>query len=386
MKKLIRNGSVWSGKGFVPADICIDGKRISKIAPGMAQEQAEVIDATGKYILPGIIDCHVHLSMNGGPHPMAELSKSSEAEALFVAMQSCDELIKSGVTTIRECGGKGNESVILANAVEAGKMAGPRIISCIKAIKIIGGHFVGAEVTGPVEAREAARTLIKDGAKFIKLMATGGLGKIGEKPGVVELDVDEMRAAIDEGKKHDMIGVAHCHSKQGMLNALEAGAVSIEHATFVDKEVVEAMLEKKAYVVPTFSPYILIDRHGPDNGVSAYMCRMAKEICAYKNEYFKLVHESGVPIAFGRDAGATFVRHGKYVLEMQAMEQCGMSRQAIIQSATENAAKLLGLWDDIGSLDAGKFADMVVLDADPAKDLAAFEAVAMVFKEGTHVR
>jgi Imidazolonepropionase and related amidohydrolases len=202
----------------------------------------------------------------------------------------------------------------------------------------------------------------------------------------VELDVDEMRAAIDEGKKHEMIGVAHCHSKQGMLNALEAGAISIEHATFVDKEVVEVMLEKKAYVVPTFSPYVLIDRHGLENGVSAYMCRMAGEICAYKNEHFRQVHESGVPIAFGRDAGAPFVRHGKYVLEMQAMEKCGMSRRAVIQSATENAAKLLGLWDDVGSLDAGKFADMVVLDADPANDLAAFESVAMVFKEGVRVR
>lgn len=386
MKKMIRNASVWSGRDFVPANIFIDGKRISKVVPGTVQEQVEVINATGKFILPGIIDCHVHLSMNGGSHPMAELSKASEAEALFVAMQSCDELIKSGITTIRECGGKGNESVILANAVESGKMTGPRIVTCIKAIKIIGGHFVGMEVTGPVEATEAARILIKDGAKFIKLMATGGLGKIGEKPGVVELDVNEMRAAINEGKKHEMIGVAHCHSKHGMLNALEAGATSIEHATFVDKEVVEALLEKKAYVVPTFSPYILIDRHGLENGVSAYMCQMAKEICAYKNEHFKLVHESGVPIAFGRDAGAPFVQHGKYVLEMLAMEKCGMSRPAIIQSATENAAKLLGLWDDVGSLDAGKFADMVVLDADPAKDLAAFANVAMVFKEGTRVR
>ena len=386
MKKLIRNGSVWSGNRFIPADILIEGKRITSVSPGLNDGQAEVVDASGKYVLPGIIDCHVHLSMNGGAHPMADLAKASEAEALFVAMQSCDELIKSGVTTIRECGGKGMESIILSRAVEAGKMTGPRIISCIQAIKIIGGHFIGWEVTGSDEARKAARSLIRDGAKYIKLMATGGLGKIGEQPGVVELDVDEMRAAIDEGKKHDMIGVAHCHSKQGMLNALEAGATSIEHATFLDEEVVAVMREKGAYVVPTFSPYVLIDRFGPENGVSAYMCRMAGEICEYKNRTFHIAPDNGVPIAFGRDAGAPFVRHGKYVLEMQSMENCGMSRAAVIASATENAAKLLGLWEDVGSVEMGKFADMVVLDRDPLADLAAFEDIAMVLKEGVRVR
>ena len=386
MKKLIRNGSVWSGTEFTDSDILIEGRRITAVGKDLAAEQADVVDAAGKFIVPGIIDCHVHLSMNGGAHPMAELSKASEAEALFVAMQSCDELVKSGITTIRECGGKGMESVILSRAIEAGKMIGPRIITCIKAIKIIGGHFVGAEVTGPTQAREAARALIRDGGQFIKLMATGGLGKIGEKPGVVELDVDEMRAAIDEGKKHEMIGVAHCHSKQGMLNALEAGAVSIEHATFIDEEVVGVMLKKGAYICPTFSPYILIDRYGRENGVSDYMCRMAGEICEYKNRAFRIAPDSGMPIAFGRDAGAPFVRHGKYVLEMQAMEKCGMSRAAIITSATENAAKLLGIWNDAGSLETGKFADIVVLDRDPLTDLAAFENVSMIFKEGILVQ
>ena len=386
MKRLIRNGSVWSGKGFAAADILIDGKRISQVGPGLSVEGAEVIDAAGKYVLPGIIDCHVHLSMNGGAHPMADLARSREAEALFVAIQSCDELIKSGVTTVRECGGIGLESVILRKAVEEGKLVGPRIITCGQAIRIIGGHFVGPEVTGPKEARETARRLIRDGAQYIKLMATGGLGKIGEKPGVVELDVDEMRAAAEEGAKHEMAVVAHCHSKEGMLNALEAGATSIEHATFLDEEVIDVMLAKKAFLTPTFSPYVLIDRHGRDHGVSDYMCRMAGEICAYKNRTFHMAPDRGVPISFGRDAGAPFVRHGQYVLEMQSMEACGMSRAAIIASATENAAKALRIWDDAGSLEAGKFADILMVNSDPLADLNAFSGVFSVLKEGAVVR
>ncbi len=386
MKQLIRNGSVWSGSAFSTADILVEGKRIVQVGPGLSAEGARVIDATGNYVLPGVIDCHVHLSMNGGAHPMADLARSREAEVLFVAIQSCDELLKSGITTVRECGGIGLESMILRKAVEEGKLAGPRIITCGQAIRIIGGHFVGPEVTGPKEAKEAARRLIRDGAQYIKLMATGGLGKIGEKPGVVELDEEEMRAAAEEGAKHEMAVVAHCHSKEGMMNALAAGATSIEHATFLDEEVVDAMLAHQAFLTPTFSPYVLIDRYGRDHGVSDYMCRMAGEICAYKNRTFHLAHEKGVPISFGRDAGAPFVRHGQYVLEMQSMEACGMSRASIIASATETAARALRLWDDVGSLEAGKFADILILDSDPLVDLKAFTGIVSVLKEGMVVR
>jgi imidazolonepropionase-like amidohydrolase len=386
MKTQIKNGQVWLDNSWKKADILIEGKNIVRVADSINELDASTVDATGKFVLPGVIDCHVHLSMNGGSHPMADLGKSREAEALLTATKSCHELLKAGVTTVRECGGIGLESVILRDAIKAGKMDGPRIITCGKAIKIPGGHFVGAEVTGEQEARHAARTLIRDGAQFIKLMATGGLGKIGEKPGVVELDIDEMKAAIEEGRKHGMASAAHCHSKEGMMNAIEAGVTTLEHCTFVDDEVIDKMLENDIFMVPTFSPYCQMARYGAENGVSSYMCKMSEDISAYKNETFHLVYKRGVKIAFGRDAGAPLTKHGDYTVEMTAMENAGMSKKDIIVSATETAAKAMQIWEETGSIAVGKYADIIILDADPLDDLRNYKQVHAVFAEGKYVK
>ena len=382
MSILIKNGQVWLEHTWGQSDIMVEDSKITEISDSITSTAEQEIDAAGKFVLPGIIDCHVHLSMNGGSHPMADMSKCREAEALLVELKSAEELVRSGITTVRDCGGIASESVVIRDAIAGGEIIGPRVIPCINAIKIPGGHFYGMEVTGPQEARKAARVLIRDGAEFIKLMATGGLGKIGEQPGVVELDVDEMKAAIDEGEKHGMASSAHCHSKAGMMNALEAGISTLEHCTFLDDEVIDRILEQDVFMVPTFSPYCQMDRYGLQNGVSPYMCKMSKEICAYKNETFPMAYEKGVKIAFGRDAGAPLTRHGEYFIEMTDMEATGMSRKDIIISATETAAKALRIYNETGSLEAGKSADILLLYADPLQDLLNFKKVSAVIAAG----
>ncbi|CCQ95552.1 Xaa-Pro dipeptidase family enzyme [[Clostridium] ultunense Esp] len=386
MDMLILNGNVWRSGSFKKLNIVVRNGKIQNVNSNQEKsgikENYKVIDAENQYILPGIIDCHVHLSMNGRAHPMAELSKSSEAEAAIVAALSSNKLLRSGITTIRECGGIAEESLIIKEAIENGEIRGPRIIPCINAIKIPGGHFVGKEITGPNESRRAARELIGGGARFIKLMATGGLGKIGEEPGVVELNVDEMEAAAYEGKKHGMSVAAHCHSKEGMMNALKAGATTLEHCTFLDEEVIDMMLEHDVFMVPTFSPYELISRYGKDSGVSTYMCRMAEEICEYKNKTFVSAYKRGVKIAFGRDAGAPFTKHEDYTVEMKAMEKAGMTKEDIIISATETAAKALNLYDEVGSIEKDKYADMIILSENPLIDLENFKKINYVIKEG----
>lgn len=386
MDMLILNGNVWRKGGFEKANIMVRDGRIKEIYSNKEKtkdkDNCKVIDAANKYILPGIIDSHVHLSMNGKAHPMSDLAKSNEAMATLVAATSSKKLLKSGITTVRECGGIAKESLIVKKAIEDGDIIGPRIITCISAIKIIGGHFVGEEVTGPIEARKAARNLIKDGAQFIKLMTTGGLGRIGEEPGVVELNMDEMEAAAYEGKKHGLEIAAHCHSKAGMINALKAGATTLEHCTYLDDEVVDMMLEYDVFMVPTFSPYELISLYGKENGVSDFMCNKAKEICEYKHKTFDLAYKKGVKIAFGRDAGAPFTKHEDYTIEMKAMERAGMTKKDIITSATETAAKALNVFHEVGSIDIGKYADMVVLSEDPLTDLENFKKVNYVIKDG----
>ena len=386
MKILLKNGWAWLDRDWKLANLLVEDDKIAAIGPDAGQTADKVIDAAGKYILPGIIDCHVHLSMNGGPHPMADLGKCREAEALLTAMESAKELVYSGITTARDCGGIDRETVLVRDAVKAGRIPGPRVIACVGAIRIVGGHFYGTEIAGADEARRAAREYVKQGAQYIKLMATAGLGKIGEEPGVAELDIDEMTAAVNVGKKHGMFSAAHCHSKEGMMNALAAGVATLEHCTFLDEEVVAQILKQDVFVVPTFSPYCQMVRYGKERGVSPYMCQMSRNICEVKNKSVPLAYQNGVKIAFGRDAGAPLVRHGEYYIEMLDMEAAGMSRRDIIVSATETAAAACQIDDITGSLTPGKCADILVLNADPLEDLRSFRQVSAVIAAGRLVR
>lgn len=385
MRILLKNGQVWLDRTWRSADVLVDEDKIAQIGEHLEATADQVIDAAGKYILPGIIDCHVHLSMNGGPHPMADLGKCREAEATLASIESAQELVRAGITTARDCGGIDRETVIVRDAIKAGRIQGPRVVCCVGAIRIIGGHFYGTEIAGADEARRAAREYVKQGAQYIKLMATAGLGKLGEQPGVAELDVDEMTAAVNVGRKHGMASAAHCHSKEGMMNALDAGVTTLEHCTFLDQEVVDRIVAQDVFVVPTFSPYCQMDRYGAERGVSPYMCKMSHDICQHKEKTFPLAYKSGVKIAFGRDAGAPLVRHGEYYREMLYMEETGMSRTDIIVSATETAAAACQLQDVTGSLAPGKCADILVLDADPLDDLNNFRKVHLVIAAGRMV-
>jgi imidazolonepropionase-like amidohydrolase len=386
MNILIKNGHVWQGTGFSVADIQIADQKIVRLGNGLPGEFEKVIDAKGKYVLPGIIDCHVHLSLNGSANSLSDITHATETTAILTAVKNAEKLVRAGITTIRECGGVGRESIILKKEILNGNFIGPRIITCGQAIKTINGHFLGVETCGPQSTRRIARELIRDGADFIKIMATGGLGKVGEKPNVVELDVDEMQAAALEGKKHDMPIVIHCHSKQGILNALAAGATSIEHGTFLDQEAVDQILEHDAYLTPTFSPYELIAQYGPESGLSAHMCDTSKQLAEYKKDSFHLAYDRGVKISFGRDAGAPFVKHEDFVYEMKAMEGAGMSPKDIIISATKTAAKANHIWDITGSIEAGKSADIMILPSDPTIDLSNFCQVETVLAEGNIIR
>ena len=373
MKTHIKNGLVWRGGGFAALDLVVEGERISYVGePAEPEEGAQVVDAAGRYLLPGVIDCHAHVTMVGGDRHMAVFFAENECELTLEGAVNCEKMVRHGITAARDCGGKYRETMALRDFIRRGAILGPRLLCSGTPLKVVGGHEPGLDVTGPVEARRAARQLMRDGADFIKVMITGGLGKVGEDPGAVEMELDEVAAIVAEAHRHGKKVACHCHSRAGMDLLLDAGADSIEHATYLDPEVNARIIEQGVYVVPTFTPYEIAAASEIGCGILPDAILNSRAIIGEKRRRLKQAYEQGVPIAFGRDSGGFFMDQGEFADEMLYMHSAGMPAAAVIRSATENAAKCLGIWCDAGSLDAGKYADILFLTEDPLKNLAAY--------------
>ena len=327
----------------------------------------------GSYLLPGIIDCHAHVSMVCGTRHMPDFFASSENDLVMDSVVNAERMVRNGITTIRDCGGKRFETLSVRNYINKGKILGPRILCSGTPLKAIGGHEPGMDYTGPIEARAKVREFLYRGVDFIKVMVTGGLGKAGEKPGCVEITQEELSAITEEAVRHGKKVACHCHSKEGMQMIINAGASSIEHSTFLDKEIDEQLIEKGIYVVPTFLPYMNYALYGEENNQLMDTVLAARAIVSEKKTRFREAYEMGVKIAFGRDSGGFLMDQGKFVEEMLFMEDAGMSRADIINSATRNAADLLGISDITGTIEDGKDADLVILRSNPLDDLKAFE-------------
>lgn len=387
MRILIKNALIIDvkGKQFNDGCIAISNNTIDKVVVEDKYLNSEsydiIIDATGKVAIPGIINCHVHLGMNAGAHPMNALAASTNLQVLMQAIESAQKVIKKGITTVRDCGAKEFEILLLRDHIKKGTVNGPRILAG-QAIKITGGHFTGRVVDGPVEAKRAAREQIHAGVDFIKLMASGGLGRPNEVPGTPELDVDEMKVAIFEGKKHNLKSAAHAHGKQSMLNAIEAGIDTLEHATFMDEEVVEVILKNDIMVIPTFQPYYQISTLGVEAGLASYMVESAKKVYEEKLPRFQKALSAGIKIAFGTDAGAPYTQHEDVVTEAKIMVEMGMKPMDVLISCTMNAAKALGIEEQLGSIEEGKLADIVLLNGNPLEKIESLGNVYKVIKDG----
>ena len=373
MKTFLRNPYVWTNDNLEKKDVLIDNGviRIGLSASHPVYDVEKNLD--GSYLLPGIIDCHAHVSMVCGTRHMPDFFASSENDLVIDSVVNAERMVRNGITTIRDCGGKRFETLSVRNYINKGKILGPRILCSGTPLKAIGGHEPGMDYTGPIEARAKVREFLYRGVDFIKVMVTGGLGKAGEKPGCVEITQEELSAITEEAVRHGKKVACHCHSKEGMQMIINAGASSIEHSTFLDKEIDEQLIEKGIYVVPTFLPYMNYALYGEENNQLMDTVLAARAIVSEKKTRFREAYEMGVKIAFGRDSGGFLMDQGKFVEEMLFMEDAGMSRADIINSATRNAADLLGISDITGTIEDGKDADLVILRSNPLDDLKAFE-------------
>lgn len=373
MKTKIQNSFVWSGGHFEEKDVVISDGRI--LLTGCVPEEFvpdQVIDARGKYLLPGVIDCHAHITMVCGRQHMKDFFASSDSMLTINGVCAAERMVRHGITTIRDCGGRGFETLAVRDAVNAGKIPGPRILCSGTPIKVIGGHEPGSDITGPWEARAKVRAFLHEGVDFIKAMVTGGLGKAGEDPGSVEMEQEELTALVSEAKKHGKRVACHCHSREGMERIVKAGADSIEHSTYLDPEINAKIIEKGIYVVPTFLPYMNYAHLGERENQLMDTVLAARAIIDEKTVRLGEAYRQGVKLAFGRDSGGFMMDQGEFVQEMLYMEAAGVSRADIIQSATQNAADLCGLGSETGSIEPGKAADLVLLSADPLQDLHAW--------------
>lgn len=397
MKLLFRNGRILDGLGGEIENgwVLVKQGRIEAVGRGAAsaaegREEAEVVDLEGRTLLPGLIDCHVHLVLDGGPDPMTRVVEAADAESVLRMAANGMKTLNAGVTTVRDLGSKNFIDVHLRNAVEAGQVQGPRMACSGQMICITGGHGsrMGCVADGPEGVRRAVRLQAGSGADWVKLMATGGVLTRGGVPGMPHFNPDELQAGVEEAHKLHLRTSAHSQSLAGSRNAVRAGIDSVEHGVGLDEEIVEEMAERGTFLVPTLSAPANIIARGEQAGIPAEFVDKTKRLFDEHVAGFRSAAKAGVKIAMGTDAGTPFNLHGENARELLLMAEHGLPADKVIQCATSVGAELLGMEGSVGSVAVGRWADFVVVDGNPLEDVSVLadpERVFAVFREGVRV-
>ncbi len=348
---------------------------------------AEVVEFGDATLMPGLVDAHVHLVWNASAEPHEVVARESQALTVLRCARNALLHLHAGVTTVRDVGASEGLSVDIARAVEEGIIPGPRVIPAGRAIAMTGGHgwFLGREADGAEAVRRAVREEMKAGAACIKLMASGGIYGHAEEPGSPQLTVEEMRTAVEEAHKAGRKVAAHAYSVAAISNALDAGVDSIEHGSFIDRATAERMRDEGVYLVPTMSVYAAMSEKGPELGAPDYIQRKTAEVLEASRDAFRLAREVGVKIAAGTDCGAPGHPHGTLPEEISLMVAAGAAPMEALCYGASSAAELLGLSDEIGTLEPGKRADILAIDGNPLQDIQALHKVRRVLRGGVEV-
>jgi imidazolonepropionase-like amidohydrolase len=345
-----------------------------------ATEPEPVPDAT---LLPGFIDCHVHLSLTGS----TDIDRDTQgSDALFAlrAYENASRALRIGVTTQRDLGAPTHAVIELARAIERGGLIGPNLVACGRGITTTGGHGwqIGRTADGPDEVRKAAREQLFAGASVIKIFATGGVLGSGAHPDVAQLTEAESCAAVEEAHKAHVRATAHAHAAAGMRVAIEAGIDSIEHATLLDADLIRLCRERNVALVPTFAALRAIVAH--PEALDPAVIERARGLTERHREGIRAAHKAGVRVATGTDAGTPFNPTDGYVAEIEALLELGFSAEDALRAATSVAADVVAR-ADVGRVREGARADLVALRGDPLRDATALRGVVAVWKDGRPV-
>jgi imidazolonepropionase-like amidohydrolase len=390
---VFRRVAVIDGTGAAPRPdqwVVVEDARITASGPEplpashpAAADRVTEIDGSGHTLLPGLINCHVHLCNDGSADTVRQVRDDSVPIATLRAVKNLGIALASGVTTVRDCGAADEVAIELARAVADGLITGPRILAAGRVITMTGGHghFIGREADGPDAVRRATRAELKAGAHFIKAMATGGVLTPGVEPDHSGLAEDELlwvaRTAHSAGRRT----ACHAIGGAGIKNALRAGIDSIEHGFHLDDEALELAVGNGTFLVPTLVAIESITANAGRPELPDWVIRKARTESGAHRAAFAAAVAAGVNIAAGTDAGTPFNPHGDLARELGLMVDYGMTPMQAIVAATANAARNLDL-PEVGTIRDGLQADLILVAGDPAADISRLGQVALVMRHG----
>lgn len=378
--------------------IVVEGDKIVSVSSGY-QNSGEgdlVVDLKDATVMPGLMDMHVHIESQTSPTRYVDGFRDNEADVAYKALPYAQITLMAGFTTVRDLGGTG-VNIALRNAINSGLVVGPRIFTAGKSIAPTGGHAdptngvkrdlmgdPGPEsgvINGPYDARKAVRQAVKYGSDVIKVTATGGVLSVARDGSAPQFQQDELDAVVEIARDFGIHVAAHAHGDEGMKRAVQAGIHSIEHGTMMSEETMEMMKSAGTWYVPTVTAGMSAAEYAKIPGYYPPVVRdKAVRIGAQIQDTFAKAYKKGVKIAFGTDAGV--FPHGENYREFVYMTEVGMPNLEAIQSATLNAAQLLGMEDKLGTLESGKLADIIAVQGNPAEDVLALKEVIFVMKDG----
>ncbi|HMQ07458.1 MAG TPA: amidohydrolase family protein [Saprospiraceae bacterium] len=387
---------------FFDKTIVVFEGRIVSVEEGYIQPEdgSMIIDLKDKTVLPGLIDMHVHIESQSSPRNYEDRFRLNEADIALRATVYCMRTLEAGFTSVRDLGGSG-VNVSLKNAINAGYIQGPRIFTSEKSLSTTGGHGDPSNgvrkdlmsdpgekegvMNGPEDAFKAVRQRYKNGADVIKITATGGVLSVAKDGSGPQFTLEEIQAVVQAANDYGMVTAAHAHGEEGMRRAVLAGIHSIEHGTMMSDEIMDLMIERGTYFVPTISAGKFVAEKAKEPGYfPAIIVPKALEIGPKIQETFARAYRKGVKIAFGTDTGVS--PHGDNAREFIYMTEAGMKPIEAIRTATYYAADLLGMKNMLGTIAPGKWADIIAVDDNPIDNIETLLKVCFVMKNGEVIK